>query len=91
MTNGWVDIKNTDMMLIMGGNPAENHPCGFKWVVEAKKVRNAKLIVVDPRFHAHGLAGGYLLPDPRGHRHCFFRRSDQLRHPKQPLCQGLPN
>ena len=50
MTNGWVDIKNTDMMLIMGGNPAENHPCGFKWVVEAKKVRNAKLIVVDPRF-----------------------------------------
>jgi anaerobic selenocysteine-containing dehydrogenase len=24
MTNGWVDIKNTDMMLIMGGNPAEN-------------------------------------------------------------------
>jgi formate dehydrogenase major subunit len=50
MTNGWVDIKNTDMMLIMGGNPAENHPCGFKWVVEAKKTRNAKLIVVDPRF-----------------------------------------
>src|ERR1700682_4489616 len=50
MTNGWVDIKNTDMMLIMGGNPAENHPCGFKWVVEAKKVRNAKLVVVDPRF-----------------------------------------
>ena len=34
----------------MGGNPAENHPCGFKWVVEAKRVRNAKLIVVDPRF-----------------------------------------
>jgi anaerobic selenocysteine-containing dehydrogenase len=29
--NGWVDIKNTDMILIMGGNPAENHPCGFKW------------------------------------------------------------
>src|SRR6478735_7919437 len=50
MTNGWIDITNTDMMLIMGGNPAECHPCGFKWVVEARKVRNAKLIVVDPRF-----------------------------------------
>jgi formate dehydrogenase major subunit len=49
MTNGWIDIKNTDMMLIMGGNPAENHPCGFKWPVEAKRVRNAKMIVVDPR------------------------------------------
>lgn len=50
MTNGWVDIKNTDMMLIMGGNPAENHPCGFKWPIEAKRQRNAKMIVVDPRF-----------------------------------------
>ncbi|HKA17901.1 MAG TPA: formate dehydrogenase-N subunit alpha [Blastocatellia bacterium] len=50
MTNGWIDIKNTDMMLIMGGNPAENHPCGFKWPIEAKKTRNAKMIVVDPRF-----------------------------------------
>ena len=50
MTNGWIDIKNTDMMLIMGGNPAENHPCGFKWPVEAKLRRNAKMIVVDPRF-----------------------------------------
>jgi len=50
MTNGWVDIKNTDLMLIMGGNPAENHPCGFKWAIEAKRNRNAKMIVVDPRF-----------------------------------------
>jgi formate dehydrogenase major subunit len=50
MTNGWIDIKNTDMMLIMGGNPAENHPCGFKWAIEAKKTRNAKMIVVDPRY-----------------------------------------
>jgi anaerobic selenocysteine-containing dehydrogenase len=50
MTNGWIDIKNTDMMLIMGGNPAENHPCGFKWAIEAKLKRNAKMIVIDPRF-----------------------------------------
>src|SRR3989442_1562566 len=50
MTNGWMDSKNRDMMLIMGGNPAENHPCGFKWPIEAKRRRNAKMIVVDPRF-----------------------------------------
>jgi formate dehydrogenase major subunit len=50
MTNGWIDIKNADVMLIMGGNPAENHPCGFKWAIEAKRQRNAKMIVVDPRF-----------------------------------------
>jgi formate dehydrogenase-N alpha subunit len=50
MTNGWVDIKNADVILCMGGNPAENHPCGFKWAIEAKKTRNAKIVSVDPRF-----------------------------------------
>ena len=50
MTNGWIDIRNTDMMLIMGGNPAECHPCGFKWALEAKRNRDAKMIVIDPRF-----------------------------------------
>jgi formate dehydrogenase major subunit len=50
MTNGWVDIKNADVILAMGGNPAENHPVGFKWFMEARKGRGAKIIAVDPRF-----------------------------------------
>lgn len=50
MTNSWTDIKNTDLVIVMGGNAAEAHPCGFKWVTEAKSQRGAKLIVVDPRF-----------------------------------------
>lgn len=50
MTNSWTDIKNTDLAIVMGGNAAEAHPCGFKWVTEAKATRGAKLIVVDPRF-----------------------------------------
>ena len=50
MTNGYVDIKNADVILCMGGNPAENHPCGFKWAIEARHQRNAKIIAVDPRF-----------------------------------------
>ena len=50
MTNHWVDIKNADVVLIMGGNAAEAHPCGFKWVIEAKTHNKAKLMVVDPRF-----------------------------------------
>jgi formate dehydrogenase major subunit len=50
MTNSWTDIRNTDLVIIMGGNAAEAHPCGFKWVTEAKANRGAKLIVVDPRF-----------------------------------------
>lgn len=51
MTNHWVDIRNADVVLIMGGNAAEAHPCGFKWVTEAKAHNKAKLIVVDPRFN----------------------------------------
>jgi len=50
MTNDWVDIKNADVILVMGGNPAEAHPCGFKWAIEAKVKKKARLIVVDPRF-----------------------------------------
>jgi formate dehydrogenase major subunit len=50
MTNHWVDIKNANVVMVMGGNPAEAHPCGFKWVTEAKAHNKAKLIVVDPRF-----------------------------------------
>ena len=50
MTQTWMDLKNADLVVVMGGNPAEAHPCGFKWVVEAKAHRNAKLVVIDPRF-----------------------------------------
>ena len=50
MTNHWVDIRNADVVLIMGGNAAEAHPCGVKWVTEAKANNKAKHLVVDPRF-----------------------------------------
>ena len=50
MTNHWKDIKNTDVVLVMGANPAENHPCGFKWAIEARDTRGAKLVTIDPRF-----------------------------------------
>ena len=50
MTNHWIDLKNADVILVMGGNPAENHPVSMKWIMKAKKERGAKLIVVDPKF-----------------------------------------
>ena len=62
MTNHWVDIKNTDVILVMGGNSAEAHPCGFKWVVEAKAHRKARLIVVDPRFTRTASVADYYAP-----------------------------
>ena len=62
MTNSWTDIKNTDLVIIMGGNAAEAHPCGFKWVTEAKAHRGAKLIVVDPRFTRSAAVADYYAP-----------------------------
>ncbi|AGA32668.1 Formate dehydrogenase O alpha subunit; selenocysteine-containing [Thioalkalivibrio nitratireducens DSM 14787] len=62
MTNHWVDIKNADLIIVMGGNAAEAHPCGFKWVTEAKANRGAKLIVVDPRFTRSAAVSDYYAP-----------------------------
>jgi len=50
MTNDWTDIKNSDCILVIGANPAENHPASMSWVNEARDKRDAKLVVVDPRF-----------------------------------------
>ncbi len=50
MTNHWVDIKNANVVVVMGGNAAEAHPVGFRWAMEAKNNNDATLIVVDPRF-----------------------------------------
>jgi len=49
MTNHWCDIANSDCILIMGSNAAENHPISFKYVTEAMD-RGATLLSVDPRF-----------------------------------------
>ena len=49
MTNHWIDIGNSDCIMAIGANPAENHPASFGWITEAKE-KGAKLISVDPRF-----------------------------------------
>ncbi len=62
MTNHWVDIKNADLIMVMGGNAAEAHPCGFKWAIEAKKDRKAKLVTVDPRFTRSAAVSDFYAP-----------------------------
>jgi formate dehydrogenase major subunit len=49
MTNHWIDIRNSDCILIMGSNAAENHPISMKWVGKAME-KGTTLINVDPRF-----------------------------------------
>ena len=55
MTNHWKDIKNADVILVMGANPAENHPCGFKWALEARDENNATLMTPE-QFEARNAA-----------------------------------
>ncbi|MCC6314988.1 MAG: molybdopterin-dependent oxidoreductase [Thermomicrobiales bacterium] len=43
------DLANSDCIVIMGANMAENHPVGFRFVVQAQE-RGATVIHVDPRF-----------------------------------------
>src|SRR3954454_11843348 len=42
-------MADSDCIVIMGANMAENHPVGFRFVMKAKE-RGATLIHVDPRF-----------------------------------------
>ena len=58
MTNHWNDLANADVILIMGSNPAENHPISFRWVTKAME-KGAKLICVDPRF-THSAAKAHI-------------------------------
>jgi len=49
MTNHWIDLKNSDCILIMGSNAAENHPISFRWITKAREA-GSTVIHVDPRF-----------------------------------------
>ncbi len=48
MTNPIPDIINANCILIIGANPAEDHPIISGWIWDAKE-QGAKVIVVDPR------------------------------------------
>ena len=43
------DLANSDCIIVMGSNMAENHPIAFRFVLEAKD-KGATIIHVDPRF-----------------------------------------
>ena len=49
MTNHYIDFRNADVILNMGGNVAENHPVSFKWI-QAAQDKGAVFIHVDPRY-----------------------------------------
>ena len=48
-TTAQQDLANADAILIMGSSMAEQHPVGFRFVIQARE-RGARVIHVDPRF-----------------------------------------
>ena len=48
-TTALQDLQNADAILIVGSSMAENHPVGFRWVIDARE-KGATVIHVDPRF-----------------------------------------
>lgn len=61
MTNHWIDIKNANVVLIMGSNAAEHHPVCFKWVMRAKD-KGACIIHVDPKFSRTSARSNFHVP-----------------------------
>ena len=88
MTNHWIDLKNADVILIMGGNPASNHPISMKWIMKARE-KGAKLICRRPPLHADRGQGRSLRPPPFRHGHRLPGRDDQVHPRQQPLLQGV--
>src|SRR5215218_6245680 len=43
-------MADSDCVVVMGSNMAENHPVAFRWPMKAKVDHGAKIIHVDPRF-----------------------------------------
>ena len=72
MTNHWRDFKNSDVILVIGANPAENHPCGWKWAYVARDQRGAQIIHVDPRFTRTSAIADIYAPIRAGADVAFF-------------------
>ncbi|MEA2683427.1 MAG: formate dehydrogenase major subunit [Chloroflexota bacterium] len=56
-----MDLANADCVLVMGSNMAENHPVGFRFVMEARE-KGAEVIHVDPRFTRTSAAATRYVP-----------------------------
>ncbi len=72
MTNHWRDFKNSDVTLVIGANPAENHPCGWRWAQIGRDERGTKIIHVDPRYTRTSAIADLYAPIRAGTDVAFF-------------------
>lgn len=61
MTNHFTDMANSDLVIVCGGNPAENHPASMRHVLKAVDA-GGKLLVIDPRFTRTAAVADYYFP-----------------------------
>jgi len=48
VSNPLRDVEHADLILVIGANPAQNHPVGASWIKNAVR-RGARLVLADPR------------------------------------------
>ena len=48
VSNPLRDVEHADLILVIGANPAQNHPVGASWIRNAVR-RGARLVLADPR------------------------------------------
>src|SRR5262249_9794316 len=56
-----MEMANSDCVVIMGSNMAEDHPVGVRFWMKAK-ARGAAIIDVDPRFSRTSAMADYFVP-----------------------------
>ncbi len=61
MTNHWIDIGNSDAVLILGSNPAESHPVSARFILKAKE-NGGKIIHADPRYTRTSILADHYAP-----------------------------
>jgi len=68
-------MADSDCVVVMGSNMAENHPVAFAGPMQAKVEHGAKLIHVDPRFTRTSAVADIYAPVPlRGRTSRFWRQ-----------------
>lgn len=72
MTNPMADVFNSDVILITGSNPTENHPVMSSFIKRSAVFGKTKLIVVDPRNIAIGQFAAIKLTQRLGTDVCWI-------------------
>ena len=78
-------MADSDCIVVMGSNMAENHPVAFRWPMKAKVEHGAKLIHVDPRFTRTSAMADIYAPIRAGSDIAFLGGLIRLRHQQRAL------